>query len=246
LDLVEHIVVETERLMKGTQHKDDWMFYHDALTLMTAKETIVWMKEKGYFERWILPANGLHTDDATLKYYYCKPVGNSPEMMPWDMSLNQDVKCAVDRHVMSTADFSEDDPLKFSLSTPKRGARAFKRVLEGVPSSKLIVHDITKVIASMVIVQSKLGVLVQGVGNRNTGAWHEPRGFKVEAKNPTGKRKSSPDDYGGKWTHKAAQDALAWKLEESRGVASGTSVKQDSKWSQKPVEFLGADIEKRE
>jgi hypothetical protein len=122
-DLVEHIVAETQRLMKGTQHEDDWMFHHDALTLMTAKEMIVWMKEKGYFERWILPANGLHTDDATLKYYYCKPVGNSPEMMPWDTSLNQDVKCAVDRHVMNTADFSEDDPLKFSLSTPKRGAR---------------------------------------------------------------------------------------------------------------------------
>jgi hypothetical protein len=46
-DLVKHIVVETERLMKGTQHKDDWMFYHDALTLMTAKETIVWMKRRG-------------------------------------------------------------------------------------------------------------------------------------------------------------------------------------------------------
>jgi hypothetical protein len=51
---------------------------------------------------------------------------------------------------------------------------------------------------------------------------------------------------GGKWTHEAAQNALAWKLEESRGVASGTSMKQESKWSQKPVEFLGADIEKSE
>jgi hypothetical protein len=120
--------------------------------------------------------------------------------------------------------------------------RLQKEGLEGVPSSERIVHDVTKVIASMVIVQSKLRVLVQGVGNRNTGARHEPHGFKVEAKNPTGKRKSSPHDYGGKWTHEAAQDALAWKLEESRGVASGTSVKQESKWSRKPVAFLGANI----
>jgi hypothetical protein len=127
-------------------------------------------ERKGYFERWILPANMLHNDDASLKYYYCKPVGNSPEMMPWDTSLNQDVKCAVDRHVMNTADFSEDDQLKFSLSTPKRGARAFKRVLKGVPSSERIVHNVTKVIASMVIFQAKPGVLDQGVGNRNTGA----------------------------------------------------------------------------
>jgi hypothetical protein len=71
-DLVEHIVVETKHLMKGTKHEGDWMFYHDALTLMTAKETIVGMKEKGYLDWWILPANGLHTDDAALTYYFCK------------------------------------------------------------------------------------------------------------------------------------------------------------------------------
>jgi hypothetical protein len=235
-DLVEHIVEETQRLMKGTKHEDDWVFYHDALTLMTAKETVEWMKKEGHFERWLLPANGLHTDDASLKYYFMKPVGNSPEMMPWDTSLNQDVKCAVDRHVMSTADFLEDDPLKFSLSTPKRGARAFMRVLEGVPSSERIIHDVTKVIESMVIVQSKSGVLVQGVGNRNSGVRHEPLGFDVKAKNPSGKRKSSPHDYGGKWTHAAAQDALAIKLEESRGVVQGTRVKQETKWTRKQTE----------
>jgi hypothetical protein len=72
---------------------------------MTAKETIVWMKEKGHCEPWSLPANGLHTDDTSLKYYYCKPVGNSPKIMPWDTSLNQDSKCAVDHHVMNRADF---------------------------------------------------------------------------------------------------------------------------------------------
>jgi hypothetical protein len=86
---------------------------------MTAKETIEWMKEKGYFERWLLPAEGLHTDNTSLKYYFCKPIGNSPKMMPWGTSLNQDVKCAVDHHVMNMADFLEDDPLKFSLPTPK-------------------------------------------------------------------------------------------------------------------------------
>ena len=84
-------------------------------------------------------------------------------MMPWDTSLKEDVKCAVDRHVMNTADFKEDNPLKFSLSTPKRGARAFMRVLQGVPSSGRIVHYDMKVVGSMVLVQAKLGVLVQGV-----------------------------------------------------------------------------------
>ena len=117
------------------------------------------------------------------------------------------------------------------------------RVLEGVPSSERIIHDVTKVIGSMVIFQAKSGVLVQGVGNRNNGVRHEPLGFKVQAKNPSGKRKSSPADYGGKWAHTDAQDALALKLEDSRGVVAGTRVKKESKWSQKQadVEFVGED-----
>jgi hypothetical protein len=70
-DFVEHILVqETKSLMKGTKHEDDWMFYHDALALMTAKDNNAWMKKKGHFERWILPTNGLHTDGASLKYYF--------------------------------------------------------------------------------------------------------------------------------------------------------------------------------
>ena len=81
-NLVVHIVEDTKRQMKGVKHTDDWIFYHDDLTLMIAKETIAWMKEKGHFQRCILPANGLHTDDPSLKYHFCKLAGNSPKMMP--------------------------------------------------------------------------------------------------------------------------------------------------------------------
>jgi hypothetical protein len=59
-DVVVHIVKETQHLMKGTKHKYYWVFYHDALMLMTAKETVEWMEQKGYFERWFLPVYGLH------------------------------------------------------------------------------------------------------------------------------------------------------------------------------------------
>ena len=75
---------ETENLMKGSVHKDDLFIIHDALVLMTAKETIEWMKEKNYFHRWLLPMNGLQ--DGTP--YDERPVVNSPEFMPLDNSLN--------------------------------------------------------------------------------------------------------------------------------------------------------------
>ena len=37
---------EAEKLMKGYVHEDDFFIVHDALVLMTVKETIEWMKEK--------------------------------------------------------------------------------------------------------------------------------------------------------------------------------------------------------
>ena len=78
---------EAENLMKGSIHEDDFFIVHDALVLMTAKETIQWMKEKNYFHRWLLPMNGLQ--DGTP--YDGRPVGNSPEFMPLDNSLNRDI-----------------------------------------------------------------------------------------------------------------------------------------------------------
>jgi hypothetical protein len=72
-----------------------------------------------------LPEKELHSDDAALKAYLFQPVRNSPENMPWDTSLNQDVKAGVEKHVAMTHDLDKSDPRKFSLSTPQRGSSAF-------------------------------------------------------------------------------------------------------------------------
>ena len=45
------------------------------------------MKENNYFHRSLLPMNGFQ--DGT--HYYGRPVGNSPEFMPLDNSLNRDI-----------------------------------------------------------------------------------------------------------------------------------------------------------
>ena len=78
---------EADNLMKGSVHEDNFFIVRDALVLMTAKETIEWMKEKNYSHRWLLPMNGLQ--DGTP--YAGRPVGNSPEFMPLDNSLNRDI-----------------------------------------------------------------------------------------------------------------------------------------------------------
>ena len=58
-----------------------------ALVLMTAKETINWIRQKGYLHRWLLTLNGLQ--DGTP--YAGRPVCNIPEFMPLDNSLNRDI-----------------------------------------------------------------------------------------------------------------------------------------------------------
>jgi hypothetical protein len=86
--LVEHIVVESAKQFVSTKFEESWVFYHDALSLMTGTDTIEWMKQQDYLKQWILPVNELHQDDPMLKKYFYRPVGNSPENMPWDSSLN--------------------------------------------------------------------------------------------------------------------------------------------------------------
>ena len=47
-DLIRFMMKESEKLMKGSVHEEDLFMVHDALGLMTSRETIKWMKEKKY------------------------------------------------------------------------------------------------------------------------------------------------------------------------------------------------------
>ena len=86
-DIIRFMTNEAEKLRKGSVHKDDFFIVHDALLLMTEKETINWIRKNGYLNRWLLPLNGLQYCNP---YAGC-PVGNSPEFMPYDNSLNCDI-----------------------------------------------------------------------------------------------------------------------------------------------------------
>ena len=52
--MVKLIVSELVRVMHGTKHEKSWMFYRDALSTMTCQNTINWMKESGFYRRWVL------------------------------------------------------------------------------------------------------------------------------------------------------------------------------------------------
>jgi len=165
-DMIRHIHDETKKMMAGTKHEDDWFFYHDALSLMTCAGTVEWMKEQedNLYERWLTP---MHFGKEFGRFAN-RPPGNSPEMMPWDNSLNKDLKDAVLFHVCLTYSLHEDDNKKFSLSTPGRTTKAFKRILEGgLLSSSRIVHDVLGVLSSLKKISAEAGGYVPGLANRN-------------------------------------------------------------------------------
>jgi hypothetical protein len=117
-----------------------------------------------------LPVNDLHRNDPSLKAYFNRPVGDTPEAMPWDCSLNQDIHRDVDRHVLYTQNLPEEDDHKFSMSTTKREAFAYERLLNidsgNSPTSERIIQDINKVFKSLETIRDHEGIMVEGLGNK--------------------------------------------------------------------------------
>ena len=180
--------------MKGTKFEDNWMFYHDALTLMTGADTKKWMEEKDYLRRWILPTTDLYDNLPILKNKFgTNPIGNSPEFMPWDDHLNSNVHAAVDYHVLVSKHLDNADQRKFDASTPKRMLAAYQRILDpgrrGVsPPSRRIVQDIRRVILAFQMVLAADGCMIEDT-NIRSGRRYESG--TVKNSNWGGKRKKN-------------------------------------------------------
>ena len=127
--------------MKGTVHKDNWYFYHNALSLMTAKSTMSWICEMWYKARWLVPKNDLNIGTR----FHRKPVGNRLEFMPLDNSLNANIKRAHNHHVAVTLNLPMDEDRKFYNCKPRLISRGIKKLVESTstsfPSSKGIIND---------------------------------------------------------------------------------------------------------
>ena len=232
-DYVEHIWQQSAKVMKGTKHEHDWVVVHDALKIMTASTNKEWMRQKGFLHRWVLPSDDLYDHDAELKKAYNgNPIGNSPELMPWDCHLNQDVHASHDHHVLVTKHLKEEDPLKFSGSTPNRMAKSYKRLLSPddsgvVPSSQRIMNDIKQIIPSLKSIYEAKGVIVEGLGNRK-GRRFESNQNK-SGKNHGGKRrKRSKEQLTAEYTqvplHIDAQRVTASELRKKREEWSVNSI----------------------
>ena len=196
---IEHMMQESERVMKGTIHEKTWMVYHDALSIMTSRSTKEWMKSKGYLDRWILPSENLYNNlpKEARRFYEGKPVGNSPEFMPLDTHLNQDLHSSHDFHVTLTQDLPDDNTKKFDGSTPKRLSHSYQKLFHpetGVaPSSSRIQQDVSRVLHSLELVLDAKGCIIDE--NVRRGRRYE-KNENISENGWGGKRiKSSQDNY---------------------------------------------------
>lgn len=156
--LVWHMYLEcSAHFKKHPPPSGFWHFYHDALSLMCAGDCEDWMKRVGIWKHWLLPTDGFSATGASRDQFMA---GSSPECMPWDTHGNRYLHAGVNRHVLCTSHLPDDDPRKFSLSTPTRGADAYKRVLSGCPTQKQMVNDIKEVLYSIRAVVDNKGAIV--------------------------------------------------------------------------------------
>ncbi len=196
-DLVKHIVKQTKKCYQNTEHSSTYMFYHDALSLMTANLCVGWMKQRKIpgeemvvYNRWIKPELGLINH---ISKFGGRPPGNSPELMPLDTSLNQDIHKSAKKHnllSMAICTHGVSDDRLFSLATMKEVARCYKRILDPiagvVPTSEHILQDTNKAISALQVIFEAEGVYVPGLADgrmaghhhTTTDAGKKPRGGK--------------------------------------------------------------------
>ena len=78
---------ESEKLIKGSVNGKYVFIVHDDLVLLTAKETITWMRENNYLHCWLLPINAFQNG----KPYYGLHVGDIPKLVSLYNILNRDI-----------------------------------------------------------------------------------------------------------------------------------------------------------
>ena len=154
-------------------HKEDLFVFHDDLVLITAKETLNWTRNNGYLHRCLLPLNGLQGGNN----YAGRPVGNIPEFIPLDKSLNRvilnslRIHSVLSRYILDGEENDkEESNICFSYSTAREISQGLKRTWDlklGIPSSVRIIEDVYLALKALEIVYRTNGASVEGLADRN-------------------------------------------------------------------------------
>ena len=148
-------------------------------------------EKQSFYKHWILPQLDINKDTV----YHKRPVGNSTEMITLESNLNKDINEGAKTHCVYTAHLPDEDPRKFSLSTPAWTISTHTRLWDphigpdkGFPSSRKFMEDVNCVIDKVfLLICNVCGTLMRGFGTccrhrKNVGLGPFPRGGKCEKK----------------------------------------------------------------
>ena len=166
-ELVQKIHDRSESIFKGIVHEKDWFLYHDALSKLTYKSIVAQAKEKGYYKQCLIPQLGLNFGAI----YFGRCVGNQPEWMPLDMSLNNNIQSNLSLYCGIIANSPDEYPHKFSLNTPNTIVSGIRRLYGNecgnVPSLRRIIQDCNKALHAFSVVYEHGGRMVPEFSNIN-------------------------------------------------------------------------------
>ena len=243
-DLIRHMAIMTNNALMGTKYEGKGLFFHDALSQLTERETVEWMKNndnningKNLYDMWIKPELGCNNEirmrDGTInKRFARRPVGNQPEVQPLDNSLNNDIKQAIDTQHAATYFLPQGHEKKFTLATREDAVKAMGRVHcptypgSAIPPSRRIKQDITKVIFALHTIMKAKGNVVKGLASRE-GDRAYVNNFAVDPDTSDGieldvgeneldaEEESEANNFVcGRWFHQDTRDALQARWKE--------------------------------
>ena len=143
--VMAHVIKEGNRLFRDTPFKDTWKVYHDALPQWWEKGAQAFMEEQGFKDRqW--RCNGF-TNLLVAKYYRNKLMGDSPELMPLDSSLFNDLIEGVALHVVGSTTLEKGK--RYSMGLPNDAWRTMCEVWEKAPSSARVIQDVDRFLVAL-------------------------------------------------------------------------------------------------
>ena len=123
---------------------------------MSSNERKNWIEQKGAFNHWILPEASLNADAP----YSTHPPGHSLEATLLDCTLFKDLDDGLYQHILCTHNLSDEDPKKFSSSTPKRLLSSLVHTWDSCPSSNRIAQGVAKCLLASLGETRKYGGVV--------------------------------------------------------------------------------------
>jgi hypothetical protein len=174
-DLMDHVVEQGNVVFKGTTREHDWVIYHDRLSQWWEEESQEYLETQHHMRDRQWKAVG-STNDSLPKYYKNSLMGDSPELMPLDSSLFNDLIDAVGAHVSATWEKKELDPKgthwndkkKFKMSTPDEAWATMEAVWLGSDAvrSERIIDDVDKVQEALEAIVKAEGAVVHSHNGR--------------------------------------------------------------------------------